>query len=128
MIKIDGTSLTVKPYTEDNAGSGFLYLTPEQYCFGDFVYVILQPNNAYYDYNRLGETNDPAKLTKIWKSSFGTRYLIPAEYNVYVSFSPQKDDPNLNADAQAACNKGAFKLWAQHVTDADAASLKDSTA
>jgi hypothetical protein len=128
LIKVDGTNLAVKAYTEDNTGSGYLYFTPEQYCFGDYVYVILQPNNAYYDFNRLGETSDPGKMTKIWKSDFGTRYLIPAEYDIYVSFSPSKDDSNLNAEAQAACSKGAFKLWAQHVTDSEALTLKDSTA
>jgi hypothetical protein len=29
LIKVDGTNLAVKPYTEDNTGSGFIYFTPE---------------------------------------------------------------------------------------------------
>lgn len=88
----------------------------------------MQPSNGYYDYNRLGETDDPAKFTKLWISQFGTRFLVPAEYDVFVSFSPVGDDPILNADAQAACDKGSFKLWAEHVTDDEATALTQSTA
>jgi hypothetical protein len=50
-------------------------------------------------------------MSKVFISKFGTRYLIPAEYDVYIEFSPAKGDPNLNAEAQAACNEGAFKFW-----------------
>lgn len=28
-IKVDGTTLPVKPYTEDNAGTGYIYFAPE---------------------------------------------------------------------------------------------------
>jgi hypothetical protein len=66
-------------------------------------------------------------MTKLWVSEFGVRYLVPAEYNIYVSFSPSGDDTNLNAEGQAACNRGSFKLWGQHVTDAEAATLTQST-
>ena len=58
----------------------------------------MQPNNGYYDFNRLGKTDDPSKFANIWVSTFGTRYLVPAEYDVYVSFSPSGVDDNLNAE------------------------------
>lgn len=79
-------SVTIAPYDDagGNVGSGYLYFTPEQYCFGTQVMVVVQPNDGFYDFNRLGETDDPAKLSKLFLSKFGTRFLVPAEYDVIV--------------------------------------------
>jgi len=51
------------------------------------------------DFNPQYETDNPAEMVKLFVSKFGTRYLVPAEYDVIIEFSPVGDDPNLNPEA-----------------------------
>jgi hypothetical protein len=96
-VGIDGTNLQISPA----ADAGYLYFAAEQYCFGRWVKIIVQPQDKYEDFNPQYQGNDPDKMSKLFVSQFGTRYLIPAEYEVYVEFSPSNADPNLNG---AECN------------------------
>lgn len=45
-------------------------------------------------------------MSKVFASKFGTRYLVPAEYEVFIEFSPDKEDDNLNEKGKELCNEG----------------------
>ena len=67
---------------------GYLYFVAEQYGFENNVYVLMQPRDKYYDFNFRSQTNNPDKYTKVFRSRFGRKYLIPAEYDILVLFGP----------------------------------------
>lgn len=59
------------------AEPGYLYIIPEQFGFGDWVKIIVQPPTAYNDYNYRAETEDPSKMSKIFRSVRTNRFIIP---------------------------------------------------
>ena len=42
----------------------------------------------YYPFNFRSQTNNPDKMTKVFKAQFGREFLIPAEYDVLIDFAP----------------------------------------
>ena len=56
--------------------------------FDNDVIFIVQPRGKFYDFNFRSETNNPEKMTKVRKSQDGSKYIIPAEYDILVSFAP----------------------------------------
>lgn len=106
---------------------GYLYIIPEQFGFGDWVKVIVQPPTGYLDYNFRSETEDPTKMTKVFRSVRTNRFIIPDEYDVLIEFEPKSGDPGYNKRQQAAIEQGNFRLKAQHITQAEATRLSTST-
>jgi hypothetical protein len=60
------------------------------------------------DFNFRNQTNQPAEMTKAFKSNYGQRFLIPAEYDVMIDVGPSGDDPNISN--QSECTQGNFKF------------------
>jgi len=50
--------------------------------------IIMQAPEKFYNYNPYSETNNPAKQTFASRSNTGRKFLIPAEYDVFVNVSP----------------------------------------
>lgn len=48
----------------------------------------MQPRGKFYDFNFRSQTNNPEKMTKVFKSYYGRKYVIPAEYDVFIDFAP----------------------------------------
>jgi hypothetical protein len=74
--------------TADVATRGYTYLETEQYGFDDNVIVIVQPRGKYYPFNFRSQTNNPDKMSKVFKAQFGRKFLIPAEYDILIDFAP----------------------------------------
>ena len=72
------------------AAEGYIYLEAEQYGFDDNVFVYVQPRGKFYPFNFQSQTNNPDKMSKIFKSQFGRKFLIPAEYDIMIDFAPIK--------------------------------------
>lgn len=106
---------------------GYLYITAEQFGFGDWVKVIVQPPTLYQDYNFRSETEDPSKMSKVFKSVRTNRFIIPDAYDVLIEFEPKKGDPGYNDAQQAATEQGTFRLKVQHIDQAKATELSTST-
>jgi hypothetical protein len=53
-------------------------------------------------------------MTKVFRSSFGRKYLIPAEYDVFLDFAPIEFEPGT---VQAQINPGKFQYRATHVSE-----------
>jgi hypothetical protein len=70
------------------ATRGYTYIETEQYGFDDNVIVIVQPRAKYYPFNFRSQTNNPDKMTKVFKAQFGRKFLIPAEYDILIDFAP----------------------------------------
>lgn len=64
---------------------GYLYVEGEQIGFDEEVYVIIQPRGQFYDFSISNPVND---VTKIYRAYFGRKFLIPAEFDVLISFAP----------------------------------------
>ena len=77
-----------KPDGTATADMGYTYLIAENYCFDNNVIVIVQPRNKFLDFNFRSQTNNPEKMTKVFKSTFGRKYLIPAQYDIFLYFAP----------------------------------------
>ena len=90
--------------------AGYLYFTAEQFGFGDWVKVIVQPPTLYQDYNFRSETEDPSKMSKVFRSVRTNRFIIPDAYDVLIEFEPKKGDPGYNDQQQAATEQGTFRL------------------
>lgn len=67
---------------------GYIYIAAEGVGFDNDIFIIVQPRDKFYDFNFRSETNNPEKMTKVRKSYQGAKYIIPAEYDVLVSFAP----------------------------------------
>jgi hypothetical protein len=74
--------------TAEVASIGYTYLETEQYGFDNNVIVIVQPRGMYYPFNFRSQTNNPEKMTKVYKAQFGRKFLIPAEYDIFIDFAP----------------------------------------
>lgn len=86
----------------------------ESYGFDRNVYVIVQPKGQYLDFNFRSQTNNPQKMTKVFRSSFGRKYIIPAEYDIFLDFAPISYEPG---PAQAQLNPGKFQYRATHLSE-----------
>ena len=96
----------------DPATMGYIYLLAENYGFDNNVIVIVQPRGKWYDFNFRSQTNNPAKMTKVYKSSFGRKYVIPAEYDVFIDFAPISFKTNTD---QSSIEKGKLQYLAKWV-------------
>jgi len=50
------------------ADRGYIYLAAEAIGFDNNVIVIVQPRGKFYDFNFRSQTNNPDKMTKVFKS------------------------------------------------------------
>ena len=57
----------------------------EQFGFKDEVYVIIFPKEKMMEFKM---TNNPEKMTKIFKAEFSRKFYIPAEYDAFILISP----------------------------------------
>ena len=64
--------------------------------------MIVQPPTRYEDYNFRSETEDPSRMTKVFRSVRTNRFIIPAEYDVLIEFEPKSGDPGFTDKQQAA--------------------------
>lgn len=103
--------------------SGYTLLIAENYGFDRNVYIIVQPKGKFLDFNFRSQTNNPEKMTKVFRSSFGRKYLIPAEYDIFIDFAPISYEPGI---AQAQINPGKFQYRATHQADTSAYENDDT--
>lgn len=68
-----------------DADKGLIYLEGEQYGFDEEVFVYVQPKGQWENFSSTNKVND---ITTIYRAFFGRKFLIPAEYDVMVSFAP----------------------------------------
>lgn len=67
------------------------------------------------DFNFKVQTNNPEKMTKVFKSAYGRKYIIPAEYDVFIDFAPI----SYKAEGQKDLDKGSFSFntkWVPEIT------------
>jgi hypothetical protein len=107
------TSSTKIPDGTAEASRGYIYLIAESYGFDNNVIVIVQPRGKYLDFNFRSQTTDPERMTKVFKSYFGRKYLIPAEYDVYLDFAPI----SYKLSGQESLSAGKFQFLAKWVAD-----------
>jgi hypothetical protein len=50
------------------ASRGYIYLIAEGLGFDNNVIIIVQPRGEYLDFNFRSQTNNPLKMTKVFKS------------------------------------------------------------
>lgn len=106
---------------------GYTYLETEQYGFDDDVWVIVQPRGKYYSFNFQSQTNNPEKMSKVFKAYFGRKFLIPSEYDILLDFAPIKyNKVNLEAGYQPQPG-GSFRFRAKYVTEITQADRDDDT-
>ena len=89
---------------------GYLYVEGQQNGFDEEVWLITQPRNQYHDYNQEHPKNNE---TKVFKSTPGRKFLIPAEYDVLILFHPLRN----TAGSENEFNKspsGSFDIKAQY--------------
>lgn len=91
---------------------GYTYLIAENYGFDNNVIIIVQPKGKFLDFNFRSQTNNPDKMTKVFKSSFGRKYLIPAEYDIFIDFAPISYAKNSD---QVSLDEGKFQYLAKWV-------------
>jgi hypothetical protein len=82
------TTTTKIPDGTAEASRGYVYLKAENFGFDNNVIVIIQPRGKWLDFNFRSQTQDPEKFTKVFRSVFGRKYIIPAEYDIFLDFAP----------------------------------------
>ena len=70
---------------------GYIYLEVEPYAFDEDVFIIIQPHKGFYDYN---PDCPHREVTTVLRATFGSRFLIPAEYDILLSFMPTGNSPD----------------------------------
>ena len=105
-----------KPDGTASSDMGYTYLVAENYGFDNNVIVIVQPRGKFYDFNFRSQTNNPEKMTKVFKSKFGRKYLIPAEYDIFIDFAPIS---YAKGTTQSPINPGKFQYLAKWVASTD---------
>ena len=96
--------------TDELNDKGYLYVEGQQNGFDEEVWLITQPRNQYHDYNQEHPKNNE---TKVFKSTPGRKFLIPAEYDVLILFHPLRN----TAGSENEFNKspsGSFDIKAQY--------------
>lgn len=91
--------------------------------FDNNVIIIVQPRGEYLDFNFRSQTNNPLKMTKVFKSYFGRKYIIPAEYDVFIDFAPI----SYKTTDQATLSEGKFQFLAKWVPEITNAYENDDT-
>jgi len=112
-----------KPTGTASADMGYTYLIAENYGFDNNVIVIVQPRDKFLDFNFRSQTNNPEKMTKVFKSTFGRKYLIPAEYDIFLDFAPISFAKGTD---QTPINPGKFQYLAKWVASTDAYESDDT--
>ena len=95
---------------------GYYYFLAESYGFDKNVVVIVQPRGKFLDFNWRSQTSNPDRMTKVFLSQYGRKYIIPAEYDIYIDFAPIKYSP----EGQAPLAEGKFQFlakWIPSTTD-----------
>lgn len=72
----------------NEADRGYIFLQVEQYGFDEEVLLIVQEHGKFRDYQLANNATD--KITRVYKVHFGSRFYIPAEYDLLISFEPLK--------------------------------------
>ena len=95
----------------DTKDYGYIHLTIEQYGFDEDVYVIVMPYLKFVDNTH----NFDHSESKVFKSKFGSNYLIPAENDILISFAPVA---KTNSTELATSPTGKIRLKAQYQLNA----------
>lgn len=91
---------------------GHIYIEGEQYGFDEEVFVFVQPKGQWVDYSSRSPVND---ITTIYKAYFGRKFLIPAEYDVMVSFAPIRwERGSENALSGLTVSEGGYRMRIMH--------------
>lgn len=114
------TSTKIPAGTADDA-KGYYYLVAENYGFDNNVIIIVQPRGEYLDFNFRSQTNNPAKMTKVFKSFFGRKYVIPAEYDVFIDFAPI----SYKTAGQESLSEGKFQFLAKWIPNSEVADYEN---
>lgn len=102
---------------------GYIYLVPESYGFDNDVWVYVQPRGQILDFNFKSQTNDPLLMTKVFKAYFGRQFVIPAEYDIYIDYSPLSYK---NSDSTSKAEEGKFSFLAQWIANTDSYKNDDT--
>ena len=84
---------------------GYTFLQVESYGFDEDVYLIVQEHNQYKDYLVNNLAVDP--VTQIYRVYFGSKFYIPAEYDLLLTFEPIKAASNVTSKM----GKIKFRTW-----------------
>ena len=93
---------------DDQNDKGYLYVEGTQHGFDEEVWVIVQPRGEFYDYS---STHPKNLVTKVYKAVLGRKFLIPAELDVLILFSPLRKD-----GSNARTSNGSFKIKTKYET------------
>ena len=91
---------------------GHIYIEGEQYGFDEEVFVFVQPRGEWDNYSSQNPVND---ITTIYKAYFGRKFLIPAEYDVMISFAPirwERGSQNYLNNLQVS--EGGYRIRLMH--------------
>lgn len=64
--------------------------------------MVMQTPEALNDFNFRELTNTPMKASYVGKSSYGRKYVFPAEYDIFIDVSPWKYKTNSEEQPTAA--------------------------
>lgn len=72
----------------------------------------MQPKGEWIDYRSADRLND---ITTIYKAYFGRKFLIPAEYDVMLSFAPIRwERGSDNYENEVKVSEGGYRMRIMH--------------
>ena len=72
----------------------------------------MQPKGEWIDYKSADRLND---ITTIYKAYFGRKFLIPAEYDVMLSFAPIRwERGSDNYENEVKVSEGGYRMRIMH--------------
>ena len=90
--------------------NGYLFLELEPYGFDTHVYVVVQPRGGFADYNECDREN---YITRVSVASWDyNKFYIPAEYDVFIYFTPHSNSELSPWAVDGGSNSGAFQVRA----------------
>lgn len=95
--------------------NGWLQVEVVPVGFDNDVIVVMQSPEALNDYNFRDITNNPAKASYVGKSSYGRKYVFPAEYDIFIDVSPYKYKTN-SEEQPTADGGGNVQIKVTHLT------------
>ena len=97
-VKLD-SSLSPAGVDEDlseRESNGWIIIEATTAGFDSDVFIHMQPPGKFYDYNFRSESTDPTTQTFVGKHRQGQKFVIPAEYDIFIEVNPYK----LNSDTE----------------------------
>lgn len=118
MIKLDSSlvSASVGDSLEDREANGWVVLEAETSGFDKDVIVVMQPPDKFYDYNPRAASTDPNTQTFVGLARAGQKFVLPAEYSVYLDVSPYKLNSNTENE-ESEEDEGFIKFTVHHTME-----------